>query len=87
MKEFDISFSYIIDIANVAVTLQAQVSVMEDGAFYVHSYKLNGKSIGLLEMIIRKYTREWGTEWVHVDSGLPSSISQAAGKAIDHFQQ
>ncbi|HUB62300.1 MAG TPA: hypothetical protein VL978_16405 [Puia sp.] len=82
---YSISFSFAVDAAKMRLTLEAEVEEHHSKTYYVVSnFRIpgHGDRIVLPPITIQK---EDGV-WVHKDSGKPTDLSAAAGRAIDELK-
>ena len=77
----EIEFVFPLDESRLALQLSADVEVHHSDLFYVvKNIRRKGRDQALLpEITIKKV----GSNWVHVDSGKETKLSDAAGQAID----
>jgi hypothetical protein len=81
-ESFHIAFAFMVDPQFPEVQLTAEVEVHHSTLFYVvRNFRVprHGDRIVLPEISIKKVN----DQWVHLDSGHPTSLSMAAGRAID----
>lgn len=81
-ESFHIAFAFIVDPQFPEVQLTADVEVHHSTLFYVvKNFRVprHGDRIVLPGISIKKVN----DQWVHLDSGQPTSLSRAAGQAID----